>query len=236
MNLRGMVALFTVTLCLGIFTAMLTSNDISLGGVSNPMVEGGDCTTDEGRATDNNTSKISDVGLNHIRVEGTTIDLDLAQATQPTGNTFYLTHGVDGKRSSTGCPFIDWRCQGNCRNLIVYGHSFGMGQGGFTELRNAWEQTDFGVLGRAIITINGNTTNYYPLFAMRVDKGYREIQRFSFSNDAEFDTWLQRLKKSATARSNADEEHASRTLTLITCSSVRPGQRERTLVVFRNLN
>ncbi len=236
MNRQGAVALITATLCLGIFTAMLTSNDASLAGVSSPMTEGGECTIGEGRATDSNTGKVSDVALNHIRVEGTTIGLDLAQATQATGNSFYLTHSVDGRKSATGCPFIDWRCQGDCRNLIVYGHSFGMGHEGFTELRRAWQQADFNVLGDATITINGNTTSYHPLFAMRVDKGYRKIQRFSFSNNAEFDTWLQQLKENATARNNTIEEHVSRTLTLITCSSVRPGQRERTLVVFGNLN
>lgn len=56
-----------------------------------------------------------------IRVPGTNIDYPIAQAQD---NEYYLDHNVKGGYSKIGCPFLDYRCEGDFSgfNSIVYGH------------------------------------------------------------------------------------------------------------------
>lgn len=57
-----------------------------------------------------------------VTVPGTNIDYPIAQGED---NSFYLTHGFDGKENGKlGCPFLDYRCEPDFSgfNSIVYAH------------------------------------------------------------------------------------------------------------------
>lgn len=55
-----------------------------------------------------------------IRIAGTAIDYPVMFS----GDDFYLDHGADGKKSKSGVPYLDKRCQTGPfgTNTIIYGH------------------------------------------------------------------------------------------------------------------
>lgn len=172
---------------------------------------------------------------NRVVVKGTSIDLPLVCPTVKQGNAFFLTHDATGAPATAGCPFVDCRCSTGSQHLLIYGHSLGIGTEGFTELRNAWNPEVFATIDGALITLNGVTTTYKSLLAARIDKNFDGIQRFSFTGSTELAAWIDELVRSLPSPVISDTpstEDARRALSLITCSSVRPGKRGRTLVMF----
>ena len=171
-----------------------------------------------------------------LTVEGTSIDLPVVQPGEGTDADFYLDHDFWGGCSATGCPYLDARADADGTHLLVYGHHIGWTRQMFSELFQAYEQDEFDQVGTAAwSTPDGNVTAFTPIFAMSVDKGYEAVQTFSFEDDDELHAWLLALGEDATARAEDWEGlcmDADRVLTLVTCSNVVGGQRERTLIVF----
>lgn len=171
-----------------------------------------------------------------LTVEGTAIDLPVVQPGEDTDADFYLDHDFWGGCSATGCPYLDARADADGAHLLVYGHHIGLTRQMFSELFQVYEQDGFNGIGAAVwSTPDGDVTAFTPVFAMSVDKGYEAIQTFSFEDDDELHAWLLALGEDATARAEDWEGlcmDADRVLTLVTCSNVVGGRRERTLVVF----
>lgn len=171
----------------------------------------------------------------HLKVYGTSIDYDLAQATQTSGNDFYLSHDYAGNFNAIGCPFIDWRTSIDATHVLIYAHSNAGANILFNEIKHADNQDVFSHIGKAIITYpDGKTRVFKPLAALSVDQNYQPIQTFSFT-DSELQDWLSQLEKSASARNAGGSlqiNTTQRVLTLVTCTSDVANQRPRTLVIF----
>ena len=186
-------------------------------------------------ALSNTVSESATSPGNRVVVKGTSINLPLVCPTAEQGNTYFLTHDETGAPAVSGCPFVDYRCTGECQHLLIYGHSFGVGTEGFTELRNSWRPEAFTTIREAQVTLDGSTTTYKPLLAARIDKNFDDIQRFSFADSVELIAWVDEVVRSLPSPvidETLPTDDTRRVLSLITCSSVRPGKRARTLVMF----
>lgn len=168
-----------------------------------------------------------------LSVDGTPIDYPVAQgAEQEPG--FYLAHDLWGQPSQVGCPYLDWRCSVADTHALIYGHRVGTTDLQFSPIANAWDQGVFDALGAATLETRTDTKSYVPCFALKVEKSYEQIQRFSMNRD-ELRSWLEDMLGEASAASPRAQDlcrHATKALTLATCASSQAGQRERTLLVF----
>ena len=168
-----------------------------------------------------------------LSVDGTPIDYPVAQgAEQEPG--FSLAHDLWGQPSQVGCPYLDWRCSVADTHALIYGHRVGTTDLQFSPIANAWDQGVFDALGAATLETRTDTKSYVPCFALKVDKSYEQIQRFSMNRD-ELRSWLEDMLGEASAASPRAQDlcrHATKALTLATCASSQAGQRERTLLVF----
>lgn len=152
--------------------------------------------------------------------------------------SWYLDHDIWGEWSSVGCAYLDHRSSSSCRNALVYGHHIYNG-GMFSELFRTFEQGEFErvVQDSELVwySYQGEPVVLKPLCAVSVDQSYEAIQQFSFEDDAEYREWLAGLLRGSDVEAPGAEEmvaDATRSVTLVTCSSLWGGQRERTLVTY----
>lgn len=122
------------------------------------------------------------------------------------------------------------------RHALVYGHHLNFDSEMFTYLRNAWRQEKFDTLGDMYwSTPDGGTVRLHPAFSLSVDKSFAGIQRFDLTDAAETRAWLADLSAQASARADGCDDlcaHATRAVTLVTCTGNFAGGRARTLTVF----
>lgn len=169
-----------------------------------------------------------------VEVEGTGISLPVADGSR--GDTWYLTHDLWGNESALGCPFVDPRCMSpNNAHVMVYGHHLAFTSYMFSPLRLCFRQDRFAGLGRCWWTTSSGTCELAPLCSLSVDYRWQPIRRFSFADQDEFRAWLVSMVEASSARADDALERARdarRVVTLVTCSSIRPGQPWRTVVLF----
>lgn len=169
-----------------------------------------------------------------LSVSGTTIDYPVAQASETDPN-FYLSHDLWGEDSSSGCPYLDWRCGPNSKRALVYAHRMGTTGRQFSPIADTWKQEKFDEIEELTWTSDSGTTRLQPLCALKVDKSYQRIQDFDEQTTEELRAWLRMLMSDSSARAQEQDRlinEAHRAITLVTCSSTQGGQRDRTLLVF----
>jgi sortase B len=178
----------------------------------------------------------ADVGA-WVSVSGTDIDYPVCQAGDDDPE-HYLYHDLWGNYELAGCPYIDHRANADGAHVMVFGHHMNVG-GMFSDVYQCYRQEEFDrVLAQATLTWStpaSGDIKMRPVCAMSVDKTYEDIQWFEFDSVADMKEWLRDLDGQATAHAEGREatiETADRVVTLVTCSSMLGGQRERTLVVF----
>ena len=171
-----------------------------------------------------------------LSVEGTSIDHPVVQPGEDRESDWYLTHSFWGEASAAGCPYLDARAEATGDHRLVYGHHLGLSSQMFSEIFQAYEQEVFDAVGTALwSTPEEGSCAFLPLMGLTVDQSYAQIQSFTFPSEAALRAWLRALADDASAVSGAFEgrlSSATRVLTLVTCSNVIAGQRERTLLVF----
>lgn len=171
-----------------------------------------------------------------VSVEGTPIDYPVVSPREGDPQGFYLNHDFDRNWSFAGCPYLDPRGTADGRHALVYGHHLNFDSEMFTYLRNAWRQEKFDTLGDMYwSTPDGGTMRLRPAFSLSVDKSFAGIQRFDLTGAAETRTWLADLSAQASARAEGCDDlcaHATRAVTLVTCTGNFAGGRARTLTVF----
>lgn len=171
-----------------------------------------------------------------VSVEGTPIDYPVVSPREGDPKGFYLNHDFDRNWSFAGCPYLDPRGTADGRHALVYGHHLNFDSEMFTYLRDAWRQEKFDTLGDMYwSTPAGGTVRLHPAFSLSVDKSFAGIQRFDLAGAAETRAWLADLSAQAGARAEGCDdlcEHATRAVTLVTCTGNFAGGRARTLTVF----
>lgn len=171
-----------------------------------------------------------------VSVDGTPIDYPVVSPREGDPQGFYLNHDFDRNWSFAGCPYLDPRGTAYGRHALVYGHHLNFDSEMFTYLRDAWRQEKFDTLGdMRWSTPAGGTVRLHPAFSLSVDKSFAGIQRFDLTDAAETRAWLADLSAQAGARAEGCDdlcEHATRAVTLVTCTGNFAGGRARTLTVF----
>lgn len=167
------ISLLGAAIALAVIAALLatpqlryTKDDLALRQASDPNAQVAESAP--AKSGDSNGER-----LPHLKVEGTSIDYILAQATKETGNTFYLSHAYDGTKNSIGCPFVDWRTTTQATHTLVYAHGNAGGHILFNEIKHSDEQRVFDTIGQALLTFSGGGSRAYtPAFALSVDQGW----------------------------------------------------------------
>ena len=98
------------------------------------------------------------------RVEGTSIDLPVCQATDEEP-TFWLSHDFWGDESTAGTPYVDHRTSATSRHVLCYGHHLAGTGGMFSDVYRCHEQGEFDrwLMGDLVwSTPDGMTTRLHP--------------------------------------------------------------------------
>lgn len=194
--------------------------------------------TDEARQSSHlaKSLSINDEVVGWLSVENTPISYPVVQPSEAKRHDWYLDHDVDGHWSPLGCPYLDVRSFAEGDHLMVFGHHVHGTDAMFSTIADAYEQPRFDEIGNARwTTVSTHGEAFRPLFALKVDASFQEIQQFGFSDDDEFEGWLADLAEKAEARNPTWRRairSATQALTLVTCSSPTSGQPWRTLVIF----
>lgn len=171
----------------------------------------------------------------YLKVTNTCISYPVPQSLPDQPDDYYLRRDLWGNYQLIGSVFLDKRATVDSQNMMVYGHHITGSKAMFSTINKDYKQEEFDTLGNAHWITHDLDYVFKPLCAMKVDQSYGDIQQFSFDDNEDFREWLGDIVDQASAKAdNADDivASATRTLTLVTCSSDKAGQRDRTLVVF----
>lgn len=171
----------------------------------------------------------------YLKVTNTNISYPVPQSLPDQPDDYYLRRDLWGNYQLIGSVFLDKRATVDSQNMMVYGHHITGSKAMFSTINKDYNQSKFDTLGNAHWITHDLDYVFKPLCAMKVDQSYGDIQQFSFDDNEDFREWLGDIVDQASAKAdNADDivASATRTLTLVTCSSDKAGQRDRTLVIF----
>ena len=169
-------------------------------------------------------------------VEGTSVSYPVVAARDAAEVDYYLSHLIDGTYSPTGSLVIDERSSANAAHIMVYGHCVGRTDQMFGSLREAHLPEVFDTLGPACWRTRKGEEVFHPLCAFTVNASDGTFQRFGDLSADEVATLAYEMASRAQAREARWRDHvkrAERLLTLVTCTTARTGETERTVVVFR---
>lgn len=234
--LRGTLAV--IGLVLAVTALLLSAQETSVESAYRRLGEHMDERQDGGQTPKRDWNRILDENneaVGWITVEGTAIDYPVVQPAYPTASDFYLSHDFWRRVDAAGCPYLDERADIVGAHVMIFGHRLGPTNRMFGSLSGVWEQQAFKKVGAAHLETPNESLMFSPLCALKVDYGFTDIQHFGFDGDDDMRLWLSGLVQRASAH-NADAGallmKAKRVLTLVTCSSVRGGSSERTLMMF----
>lgn len=119
-----------------------------------------------------------------VQLDGTSIDHPVVQTDN---NWYYVRHSFWNQWSWDGCPFADYRCDPNGRNVVIYGHHMGSSNVMFSQLYNGYTQGKFDTFGTLrYSTPEMGTVELTPIVDLRVYETYGPVQQFDFKpTDAE---------------------------------------------------
>lgn len=168
-----------------------------------------------------------------LTVDGTPIDHPVVQPSGDAPRDWYLRHAYDGSPSVMGTPYLDARAKPDGTNALVYAHNDRTG-GLFHPIADSETPRGLGRVGTARWTTVEGTTEFRPLFTIKVDKTYSAVQEFGIAG-ADVPALIERLSDDAVATAagwEAAASRADRVLALSTCSNGAFGGRQRVICIF----
>ena len=157
-----------------------------------------------------------------IRIEETKIDYPVMHT--PDDPEYYLHRAFDGKKSSSGVPFLDGNCYAGCGNYIVYGHHMKNGTmfAGLTD----YAKEEFWLEHPIISFDTVDEAGTYEVMAAFYAKAYRvndtNVFRFysytDLTDEAVFDEYLAHVYDAALYDTGVTAQYGDQLLTLTTCS------------------
>ena len=165
------------------------------------------------------------------------VDEEIVQRTDAeTGNSFYIDHGLNGNKSTSGAIFADYRNTLNGRktsdNIILYGH-------------NQKDNTRFGNLDKYKWNLTNNDCNYFKkhnlinfstnyqsrqykifaIFVTNVEPKHDNGNVFDYQNyldlsdEARYNQFMDQVMQRTLILSGIDVKYGDKFLTLSTCST-----------------
>lgn len=157
-------------------------------------------------------------------------------------NSYYLTHDSTGAKNKTGALFLDESC--NLRklspHLLIHGHNMKEGamfgslkkykvkdaefykSHPYVTFNTLYEDAKYVIFAVTEVSISSSDHQYLPFWAYE-----------SFSSEAEFDSYVNRLREYSHFQTSVDVQPGDRLLTLATCSGTN--ENTRLLVAARML-
>lgn len=154
--------------------------------------------------------------LGFIRLNDSRIQYPIVQHED---NQYYLEHGSNRISNANGAIFVDARIQGglDAKSCIIYGHDLLSGAM-FADILN-YGKTEWCDTHQVFdIYIGYRHYRYYVFASFRADALDREVYKFGFKDDNEYQTWINKcLSKSNYDYPIAKPTTADKTIMLSTC-------------------
>ena len=129
-----------------------------------------------------------------IKVNNTNVEYPVLRATN---NSFYLNHSFDKSKNSAGWIFADYRNKfdGTDKNIIIYGHNM-RDDSMFGSLKNILNSAWYDNEENTNITLyTENEKSIYKVFSIYKIESEDYYIKTEFSNDNEFEKFIETLKK-----------------------------------------
>lgn len=159
--------------------------------------------------------KINKDVVGWIMAEGRDIDYPIVLGED---NEYYLSHLFNGEQNKLGSLFMDYRNNGSFsdKNTVIYGHNMKDGSM-FSSLTKYKDQGYYDSFPTMILyTPDGDFV--IEFFAGIVADGNYEFIHFKFTDDVDFQDYINSLKGESTFKSNIIVKSHDRIITLCTCS------------------
>ena len=160
--------------------------------------------------------KINSETAGWIQLGGTNINYPYVQTSN---NDFYLKHSFDRSYNTAGWVFEDFRNKndGSDKNMILYAH--GRNDGSMfgtlrTILTNGWRNNSNNYIVRTATDSDSSLWQVFSVYRIEVTTDYIQT---SFSNDAEFQKFVDMLKGRSVQDFGATVSGSDKILTLSTC-------------------
>lgn len=188
--------------------------------------DGSDAVPEQPTEPDNNTEPVikRDIALlssmnpdciGWVQINGTSVDYPVMYT--PGWNEKYLKKNFEKKRSSSGTPFMEERCELSSDNVIIYGHNMTNGTM-FASLAKYYEDYEF--------------FQNHPTFEFETEEGCRTFKVFAVAkvvsnedwyyfvnaaDSADFDKWISYIKSISKYYVDYDPKFGDSLVTLSTC-------------------
>ena len=142
-----------------------------------------------------------------------------------TGDDFYLSHGIDKKKSRAGVPFVDRRCTVAPfgANTIIYGHN--MRNGTMFSGLEKYRDEDYGKGHKLVYLYTPLGLQEYGVFAAfesRIfgvdDPDFKHYDFLGVGGKAEFEKYIANVRGLSLYSFDASVSYGDELLTLVTCS------------------
>lgn len=156
-----------------------------------------------------------------IKIDDTNIDYPVVKGED---NSFYLSHGFNGKKDANGCIFADMNCDIYPRsmNVILYGHHMKSGK----MFANLEKYNDYAYYEKhktfAFDTIY-ETAKYEIVFVFRDyvhnsdDTDFKYYEFVNVNSETEFNSYMDELKNKSLYETGVEASYDDQLLTLSTC-------------------
>lgn len=165
-----------------------------------------------------------------ITIPDTNIDYPIMQAFESDPD-YYLSHDIHKNWNPWGVPFLDAQCKDrglfSSFNAVVYGHN--MLDGSMFEHVVNYSDANWADAHKDIYLQTPTAKKIYRVYAADVVHGTDPIKRCNFDDVQDYRSWRDLRFDDASMKLTEDALHASRTITLCTCSH-NYWKNERTIV------
>ena len=152
-----------------------------------------------------------------IKVNNTSVEYPVVRATN---NSFYLNHSFDKSKNSAGWIFADYKNKfdNTDKNIVIYGHNM-RDDSMFGSLKNILNSDWYDNDENTNITLyTENEKSIYKVFSIYKIESEDYYIKTEFSNDNEFEKFIETLKKRSIKNFNIDISKEDSILTLSTCA------------------
>lgn len=132
-------------------------------------------------------------------------------------NVYYLNHLFDGRQNSSGCLFLDSRCEGwDGKNSVIYGHHMKNGTL-FASLENYQDPLYYEAHPRLFL-LTPDSVLTIDLFSAYVTSEESDSWKLDFSSQDEFESWIDSTRERSCFDSNIIPQVSDQIITLSTCN------------------
>lgn len=153
-----------------------------------------------------------------IKVNNTNVEYPVVKSTN---NSFYLNHSFDKGKNSAGWIFADYKNKfdNTDKNIVIYGHNMRDGSM-FGSLKNILSSDWYDNEENTNITLyTENGERIYKVFSIYKIESEDYYIKTEFSNENEFEKFIDTLKKRSIKNFNIDISKEDSILTLSTCAN-----------------